>query len=479
MSLAAHDVIPAAASAAPDPDARDDGLIDRIAEAAGGLSLELVDVAGDIEAASRTFTTQVESFAAMLESAETIGAHNARIAAAAESARTGAESARAEVAQSRTAIEGSLGDIHGLVEAVGVIESQLGGLQRALGEVAKVAQQIDAIARQTNLLALNATIEAARAGAAGKGFAVVAGEVKALAAQTSAATAQIDGTLKDLTQQAQRLIAQGAESTARAQNVRSGTGTIAEVIDSVAGAMEAMRRETSGIAGAAGEIETRSSRFLETLKTMAGEVGHARDSLGGARERMNRLSETGERLVDLSARSPQNTLDRPFVETARAKAAEVAAAFEAALASGRISESELFDRDYRPVPGSDPQQVTTRFTSLTDAVLPAIQEPLLDWDPRVVFCAAVDVNGYLPTHNAKFSKPQGSDPVWNNANCRNRRIFDDRVGLAAGQNTKAFLLQTYRRDMGGGTFVLMKDVSAPIVVRGRHWGGLRLAYKPG
>jgi len=31
--------------------------------------------------------------------------------------------------------------------------------------------------------------------------------------------------------------------------------------------------------------------------------------------------------------------------------------------------------------------------------------------------------------------------------------------------------------MGGGQFVLMKDVSAPIVVRGPHWGGIRLAYR--
>ena len=98
-------------------------------------------------------------------------------------------------------------------------------------------------------------------------------------------------------------------------------------------------------------------------------------------------------------------------------------------------------------------------------------------DPRITFCAAVDRNGYLPTHNIKFSKPQGSDPAWNAANCRNRRIFDDRVGLAAGRSTKPFLLQSYRRDMGGGNFVMMKDCSAPIVVRGRHWGGLRLAYR--
>ena len=41
----------------------------------------------------------------------------------------------------------------------------------------------------------------------------------------------------------------------------------------------------------------------------------------------------------------------------------------------------------------------------------------------------------------------------------------------------SFLLQTYRRDMGGGNFVIMKEVAAPIKVNGKHWGGLRLAFK--
>jgi len=38
-------------------------------------------------------------------------------------------------------------------------------------------------------------------------------------------------------------------------------------------------------------------------------------------------------------------------------------------------------------------------------------------------------------------------------------------------------MQVYRRDMGGGEYAMMKDLSAPITVNGRHWGGLRLAYK--
>jgi methyl-accepting chemotaxis protein len=31
--------------------------------------------------------------------------------------------------------------------------------------------------------------------------------------------------------------------------------------------------------------------------------------------------------------------------------------------------------------------------------------------------------------------------------------------------------------MGGGKFVLMKDLSAPIIVNGRHWGAFRVGYR--
>jgi methyl-accepting chemotaxis protein len=88
----------------------------------------------------------------------------------------------------------------------------------------------------------------------------------------------------------------------------------------------------------------------------------------------------------------------------------------------------------------------------------------------------VDRRGYLPTHNAKFSQPQTSDPAWNAAHARNRRIFNDRVGLGAAVNREPFVVQTYRRDMGGGRMALMLDVASPVTVRGRHWGAIRIAY---
>ena len=46
-------------------------------------------------------------------------------------------------------------------------------------------------------------------------------------------------------------------------------------------------------------------------------------------------------------------------------------------------------------------------------------------DGRIIGTAIGDMNGYLPTHLSERSHPQGPDPVWNDAHCRNRRIMID------------------------------------------------------
>jgi methyl-accepting chemotaxis protein len=155
----------------------------------------------------------------------------------------------------------------------------------------------------------------------------------------------------------------------------------------------------------------------------------------------------------------------------------IAGLFEDALRKGEISEPELFDVNYVAIPETNPRQYRNCALDFLERSLPALQEPILEMDSAVVFSAAVDRNGYLPVHNRKYSQAQGKDPEWNNAHCRNRRIFDDLTGLMAGRNKQEFLSQTYPRDLGGGRLELIKDISAPIVVNGKHWGGLRMGAK--
>ncbi len=170
--------------------------------------------------------------------------------------------------------------------------------------------------------------------------------------------------------------------------------------------------------------------------------------------------------------------DAELVSLAQDTARTIGALFDEAIDRGQTSFDQLFSTDYELVPDTDPPQFMAAFTDLCDRLLPAVQEPLLGRNPRIVFCVAVDRNGYLPTHNRHCSQPQRpGDPVWNSAHSRNRRMFDDATGLAAARSRQPVLVQTYRREMGGGLIASMKDVSAPIHVKGKHWGAFRIGSK--
>jgi methyl-accepting chemotaxis protein len=167
-----------------------------------------------------------------------------------------------------------------------------------------------------------------------------------------------------------------------------------------------------------------------------------------------------------------------FVTRAMQAGTELTRIFENGIASGEVSIEDMFDEDYIEIPGTNPVQHRTRILGWADRALPPFQEDFLAKDPRMVFCVMIDRNGYLPVHNRIYSHPQrAGDVVWNTANCRNRRIFNDAAGLAAGRNLRSYLIQSYARDMGNGKTIMMREIDVPIRVDGRHWGGFRTAYK--
>ena len=460
------------------PPAFDTAIIERIATQSGKLGIELADINGTVEDLAAAVSSQAADFARLQDSSADIAANGAKIAETAATARALVAEARHTVENSQDEVRRSLDDIRALAGVATAIAAQLTGLRDALAQVRNAAKNISVIAGQTNLLALNATIEAARAGEAGRGFAVVAGEVKALSRKTADTTGEIDATLRLLNEQAEKLIAQSAIGATKAGAVATSTDSIAAVIDSVGVAMGTIDDHAERISQAATEIGSGVGGVRDRLAGMAAGIVQTDRNLTASRDKIAGVLTLGEDLLRSTTELGVDTADTPFIRLVQQTSAAVERAFEAGLAGGEISEAELFDEQYQPVPGTNPPQYTNRSLRFTDRVLPPIQDPVQASDPRISACCAFDRKAYLPTHHAKFSLAQRpDDPAWNELNCRNRRIWNDRTALAAVGNRQSFLLQTYRRRMSNDTMVMLKDVSAPITVRGRHWGAMRLIYR--
>ncbi len=449
-----------------------------LAREAAGLGVDLVDIAGAIQDAAALSARHASVFSSVTDTARAIAAANGEVARSLHETDASATTARTVLGEQGKRLQGSLSEIDHMVATTREIGAEISSFSGALADVDRFAGEIGTIARQTNLLALNAAIEAARAGEAGKGFAVVAAEVRALSLQTSQTTASIQKTLGELRSRIERLTVAGTQAATSAESVKDKAGEIQGSFASMEQVMSTILDSASSVSGTTDAVDRQYAAFAEQLTGIAAEIHTSSGALQKASSRVDAVVAVSEKIIQVTASAGLETPDSPFIRTACEVATTISALFEAQVTSGGIGMDALFDRQYRQIPGSTPVQMMTRFTEFTDRVLPAILEPVAGSNDRIAFCAAVDENGYLPTHNRKFSHPQRpGDTDWNTANCRNRRIFNDRVGLAAGRNTQPFLVQTYRRDMGAGNFVLMKDISAPIFVNGRHWGGLRLAIR--
>ncbi|MFN0186339.1 MAG: methyl-accepting chemotaxis protein [Aquabacterium sp.] len=420
-------------------------LIDELARQASVLGREAAEVRGAIDDANQAAAGQAQTLGVLARELGEVAQVQDGIA---EQTRAGMSA----VARARSA-----------VEAVG---SEVGTIVETLHQVSEAAGQITQIALQTRLVAFNASVEAKRAGEAGRGFGVVADAVKDLAAKVEASSKEIMGTVGNLDQ---RIAALAREIQRQPEGAQQGA---------VHGALGDMVQAVERIATAADQSHGLCAQLNQRMGGVEGEVRQATQALASTLKRTETFLGVSEHLIELTAACGVETEDTPFIRAAQEAAGRIAALLEGALRSGDSAESDLFDDRYVPIPDSNPQQHMTRFTVLADRLFPSVQESTLSFSSKIVFCIAADRNGYIACHNQKYNQSQRpGEVVWNTANCRNRRIFNDRTGLASGRNAKPFLLQTYRRDMGGGNFVLLKEAAAPITVGGRHWGGLRLAYR--
>lgn len=454
--------------------------IREIAERFGKLGIEITDISGRIGDVTQQLDGQADGLHRVVSAVEQVSQANRAIQHSAEGAQKTASVVKSGLDRVTGAVRQGLNaaqnDIEALSQGAETISNALAAAVANAHKVRETSDAIQAITREIQLLSVNAGVEAARSGVAGRGFAVIAAAVKQLAEQTRDATSASTRQLDALVDAVDRLAHQSIENAAVARRASEESRGISQQIgelDSFGRSVVELIGDIDAISNPTRENAVAFAKVGQDLRVLVSGVDQSSSDLEQASRRAATLISISEAILGSIAASGVRTAQSELIAAAMETAQTIGGSFEEAVARGELSMADLFDEEYRPLPGTDPVQHMTRFVALTDRLLPPIQERLLGSDKRIVFCAAVDRNGFLPTHNRKYSQPQGPDPVWNNANCRNRRIFNDRTGLAAARNRKPFLLQTYRRDMGGGQFLVMEDLSAPILVKGRHWGAFR------
>jgi len=434
---------------------------------AAGVAFSVKQLAGKLQ-------SQLDSAARIVSSAEVMIQTEQATSQLSREALGAASQAHERSAEGRSVLAESITRMHQLSQRANASRELIEALSQRSEEIQRVTLVIQSIASQTNLLALNAAIEAARAGEHGRGFAVVADEVRGLAGRTATATDEVGVMVADIQQRTAQVVEQ-------IRQLSTDLTIGVEQVEHTGQHLEDIARLAAGVEGQVSEIARGAQTNREQLDSLFHAVEQMRSDLAISDQQTRSLADAAVQMEGqaetISERLAAVGLDdyhQRIYDLAREGANRIAAQFETDVEHNRITLDDLFDRSYQLIPNTAPAKYQTRFDRYTDQVLPAIQESLLTRHDGLVFAIACTPQGYVPTHNQAFSQPLTGDPQVDTLHNRTKRKFEDRTGIRCGSHQQALLLQTYTRDTGE----LMHDLSVPIMVKGRHWGGLRLGYKP-
>lgn len=364
-----------------------------------------------------------------------------------------------------------LNDLH---ERVGRVAGQIEVFTDVVAQLSRRAQSVDDtsrlikdIALQTHLLALNAGVEAARAGDAGKGFAVVATEVGKLAERVNAATG-------DIVQQAGEILGLVSDTRGRTDEIHADISNSEQVVSGfskdfqqfvtdfermdarmadMAKTVEQVNVTNQDMNASIVRIAELSAQVQNRMVTMADQVQGVRNKTEGLQKQFSALR-IGDTSFDWLSQ---------LLQQLRSSCVKL-------LNQAQAQGLEIFDRQYRPIRGSNPVRYHTSYDVALEPLLQPELDRILAQIPAGYYAVLLDENGYCPSHNARYCKQPTGDSAYDNAHVRHKRIFDDDFSLAAVKNTRGVLCQTHMRDTGE----IVTDLSLPLDIGGRRWGAVRL-----
>ncbi|HEY6011802.1 MAG TPA: methyl-accepting chemotaxis protein, partial [Nitrospirota bacterium] len=330
--------------------------IEEVARNAGALAAAVDDTASSIEQMIASIKQVSENTDALSVSAEQTSSSIAEMSAsvkeveqrAGESARL-AEKASTDATEHGTAsaaeaIKG-MQNIKTAVEATAEVLNRLGNRSQEIGQILKV---IDEVTDQTGLLALNAAILAAQAGEHGKGFAVVAEEIRDLAERTAASTQEIAA----LVAAVRKETAESLQAMARGLKAVETGVDLVSVTNDMLEQLAASSRQSVEMARSIEKTTAEQTRGVVQITETSGSIADQIDQIAGAlqeqRKGSERIVQAAERMRDITrkvktAMQEQSTGGKQIagsVESVTRQAAQVArSTAEQNLAAKQIGDA--------------------------------------------------------------------------------------------------------------------------------------------
>jgi methyl-accepting chemotaxis protein len=279
------------------------GRIEEIVRRVAGHALTLGEAATELAATAQETASQA---AQQQDQASRISVTMNEMATAVQEISQTTQSAAVDAKKAEESAQAGGHTVQSTVETIGQLlksnqetSAKIEELGRSSDAIGRIINVIDEIAGQTNLLALNASIEAARAGEHGRGFAVVAGEVRRLAERTSAATKEIDKTVRAIQQGTGDAVEAMRTSMAHVQSGVDSANSAGEALASIIHGSESVQQMVTQIAAAATEQSYSTQSVTANVGAIASIIERTATSAHHSVDACQQLSRLANELTGL------------------------------------------------------------------------------------------------------------------------------------------------------------------------------------
>lgn len=442
----------------------------------GLVARECADVGGSLSDAITSFAELRKGFAKLQRIMLEAKYRQSSFRDVVEGVRGSTEEASRRLQSGTEIVAGSIGFLAEVVVLIEDLTSHIDALSNAMEDVRRSSKSINQIAETTRMLALNASIEANRAGENRPVFGIVANEVKALAAQTHLAAAEITNRTNHLLEEGGSLARRLADGNRASVNARASIGSLQNVLEETNALVLNLADQSATLSGIHLQIDRQNADSDLALAEFDALAKGSEAGLEGAAAKTTTLELLACDMFDQIVKFGMAPSDRAMVDIALSARDEILGVASAAIDDGQLNESAIYDDRYRLIEGSNPPRFETSLKPWADRHWRPVLDRASATDSRIIAAVCLDRNGYLPTHMSRTSQTPTGNQAHDTQYCRDGRRFDLPINRKAFDCKDDYMMSVYRHEGDGREHRIVRSVYVPLKLCGKRWGSFQISY---